>query len=188
MNPYSHTKLMQTRQIIILFLTIVSAAAAETPLQQLRQRYDKDRVDGITSLNKRYVQALQPELRRAIAQKDAKATAEIDAWISQLDAEVSEKAAASNRSANTAAGKDPREWLVGATWSTSSAEFRFAADGVGTKLYRGKVGVIKWILLDDNTVEAGNGGLKEYFFIHSANRGEFATAKNAPRSPLTRKK
>jgi len=171
---------LMSPSVIIILLTLT--CAAETPLDPIRQRYDKERQDMLAALNKRYIQTLQSERMRVMAKQDLQGANDISAWISQLETE------AAGPVHTPAPRKDPRDWFIGTTWSTSSAAFSFNADGTGTKLYKGVAGVTKWTLLEDNTVEMASGSVKEYFFFQSANRAEFAMAKNAPHSALTRKR
>lgn len=172
--------------LFLALLGIIGAASAESPLDQLRLHYDKDRAEAIGLVNRRYILALQLEHNRAMAKKDVETANTISSWMTEMRAEADAKPGAGARVPIPA--QHVLDYFIGSTWVIGTTEFIFASDGLATKVYQGKPGPIKWTLLEDNTV-ATSGGFPEFFFFHSKYRAEICSgSKEAARSPLMRKK
>ena len=170
----------------LALLAILGTASAESPLKQLRLRYDKDRSETINLVNKRYILTLQGEHKRAMAKKDLQTADDIKSWIADLQVEVDAKPGAGALAATPV--RDVRDYFIGSTWVIGTTEFIFESDGLATKVYHGKPRPVKWTLLEDNTV-ALSGGTTEFFFFHSKYRAEICSgSKEATRAPLARKK
>ena len=172
----------------LALLAIIGTASAESPLDQLHLHYDKDRSVAISAINKRYILSLQGEHKRAMAKNDIKTANEISSWITDLQLEADAKPGVETRTPIPA--QDVRDFFIGSTWVLGTTEFIFESDGLATRVYQGKPGPLKWIIMEDNTVVvSGASNPTRYFFFHSKHRAETCGgSKEAVRSPLVRKK